>query len=369
LNKKLLLIPLAILLAISLVVIGCPGTPTTTAPPPPTKTTAPPPTTTAPPPPPEPIELTFGGLYPPSHPFSMATVEWIDKINKETDGQVTITPYWAAALYASRESATELGKGVADTGDFSGAYAATGFGFEKSARMIFWGVDDRIMARKIYNEVCAEYPELEAEFTDANIKVLAYASVPPYQLITVKKAVRKLDDFKGLILKSTGDLGKLANSLGAEGTTVGMGETYVALQKNTIDGGFVTDETLKSFLFAEVADYYTQLNIASAPAGHWGMCLDVWNKLPPNVQKVFDDNVEWFGLRIEELTFEANQPGIDLAKENGVEFITLSPLDLAFVYAAADTVIREEMAALDAQGFHGTAIYKKMRSLVEEYSD
>ena len=286
---------------------------------------------------------------------------------EETNGQLIIKPYWAAALYASGESATELGKGVADTGDFSGAYAKTGFGFEKSARMIFWGVDDRMMARKIYNEVGAAYPELEAEFTDANIKVLAYASVPPYQLVTVKKAVRTLGDFKGLILKSTGDLGKLANAVGAEGTTIGMGETYVAFQKNTIDGGFVTDETLKSFLFAEVVKYYTTLNIASAPAGHWGMCLDVYNDLPPNIQKVIDDNVEWFGLKVEELTFAANQPGIDLAKEKGVEFITLSPLDLAMVYAAADTVIREEMAALDAQGFHGTAIYKKMRSLVEEY--
>lgn len=339
--------------------------PPPTPPPTPAPTPTPPPT---PPPPPEPIKLTFGGLYPPAHPFSLATIDWIEKIKNETNGQVTIEPFWAAALYASRESATELGKGVADTGDFSGAYAATGFDFEKSARMIFWGVDDRIMARKIYNEVCAKYPELDAEFAGANIKVLAYASVPPYQLVTVNKAVRTVGDFKGLILKSTGDLGKLANAVGAEGTTVGMGETYVALQKNTIDGGFVTDETLKSFLFAEVVDYYTTLNIASAPAGHWGMCLDVWNKLPADVQKVFDDNVEWFGLRIEELTFAANQPGIDLAKENGVEFITLSAADLEKIYAAADTVIREEMAAIDAKGLNGTAIYEEIRRLIKEYS-
>jgi branched-chain amino acid transport system substrate-binding protein len=52
LNKKLLLIPLALLLVISLVAIGCPSTPTTTtAPPPPTGTTAPPPTETTKPPP------------------------------------------------------------------------------------------------------------------------------------------------------------------------------------------------------------------------------------------------------------------------------------------------------------------------------
>jgi TRAP-type C4-dicarboxylate transport system substrate-binding protein len=311
--------------------------------------------------------LTFGGLYPPDHPFSVATQEWIEKIEEETNGQVHITPYWGGALYASKESATELGKGVADIGDFSGAYAATGFDFEKSFRMIFYGVDDRVLARQVYNEVCAEYPELDAEFTNANIKVLAYASVPPYQLVTVDKAVRNVNDFQGLVLKTTGDLGNLAVALGAEGETIGMGDTYVALQKHTIDGGFVTDETLKSFLFAEVVKYYTKLNIAAAPAGHWGMCLDVWNSLPADIQKVFEDNIEWFGERIEELTYAANQPGIDLATEHGVEFITLSPEDLAIVYAACDTVIREEMAALDAKGLPGTAIYEEMRSLIEEH--
>jgi TRAP-type C4-dicarboxylate transport system substrate-binding protein len=315
------------------------------------------------------IELTYGGLYPPDHPFSLATQAWIDKIYEETDGWVQITPFWGAALYGSRDSATELGKGVADTGDFSGAYAAAGFDFEKSFRMVFYGVDDRALARKVYDEVNAKYPELKAEFTDANIKVMAYASVPPYHLITVDKAVRTVGDFSGLVLKTTGDIGKLAAALGAEGETIGMGETYVALQKHTIDGGFVTDETLASFMFAEVVKYCTRLYIASAPAGHWGMCLDVWNSLPDYIQEVFEDNILWLGLKVEELAFAKNEEGIAMANQHGVEFITLSAADLATVYAAADTVIGEEMAALDAKGLPGTAVYTDIRRLIEEYGD
>ena len=367
-NKKLLLIPLALLLVISLVAIGCPTPPETTTAPPPTKTTAPPPTTTTPPLPPEPIKLNYGGLYAPDHPFSLATVEWIDKINKETNGQVEITPFWGGALYGPRDSATELGKGVAELGDYSGAYAPEGFDFEKSARMMFYGVTDRVLARKVYDEMLAKYPELEAEHTDANIKVMAFANIPAYDLITVKKAVRTVGDFKGLMIKTTGDLGKLVAAFGAEGQTIGMGQTYVALQKNTIDGAIITPEGLKTFLFAEVGNYYTELNIASAPAGHWGMCLDTYNSLPPNVQKVFDDNVEWFGLKIEELNFGQVPAGLALGEAEGVEFINLSPIDLAFVYAAADTILREEMAAIDAKGLPGTKLYNEMRTLISMYS-
>lgn len=357
-HRNLLLTLLALLLAISLVVVGC-----TPAAPAPTTTTAP---TTAQPPK-EVFKMTFGGLYPPAHPFSLATLDWIDKMYKDTDGRVVIEPFWGAALYSSRDSAIELGKGVADTGDFSGAYAPAGFDFEKSARMVYWGLDDRDTARKVYDEVNAKYPGLEAEFTAANIKVLCYASVPPYNLATVKRPVRTLADWKGLILKTTGDLGKLAATLGAEGTTIGMGETYVALQKNTIDGGFVTDETLSSFRFAEVVKYYTKLNISSAPAGHWGMSMNTWNKLPPDIQKVFNDNMLYLGLKVEELTFAENAKGIELGKQYNVEFIEMSPADLANVYAAADKIVREEMAALDAKGIPGTKIYDDMRRLIEQY--
>lgn len=315
------------------------------------------------------INLTFGGLYPPDHPFSLATVAWIEKIELETDGWVQIEPFWAGALYGPRDSATELGRGVADIGDFSGAYAAEGFDFEKSFRMVFWGVDDRVLAREVYDELNATYPELEAEFTDANIKVLAYASVPPYHLITVDDPVRTVDDFQGLMLKTTGDLAKLAAALGAEGQTIGMSGLYVELEKNTVDGGFVTDETLASFLFAEVVDYCTRLYIASAPAGHWGMCLDTWNSLPDYIQEVFEDNIEWFGLKVEELAFAKNEEGVALANQHGVEFITLSAADLEVIYAMADAVIREEMADLDAKGLPGTEIYEEIRRLIDEASD
>lgn len=357
---KKLLIPLALLLAISLVAIGCAAEPAPTAPPTTAPTAAP---TTAPP---EPIKLTFGGLYPPTHPFSLATLDWIEKMKKDTNGRVVIEPFWGAAMYSSKDSAVELGKGVADTGDFSGAYAPAGFDFEKSFRMVYWGLDDRDLARKVYDEVNAKYPELEAEFTKANIKVLCYASVPPYNLATVKKAVRSTGDFKGLILKTTGDLGKLAATLGAEGTTIGMGETYVALQKNTIDGGFITDETLSSFKFAEVVKYYTKLDISSAPAGHWGMSMNTWNKLPPDIQKVFDDNRLYLGLKVEELAFAENTKGIALGEQLGVEFIKLSDAELQKVYDAADKIVREEMAALDAKGLPGTKVYNDMRLLIKQ---
>lgn len=314
------------------------------------------------------IKLTYAGLWPPTHPISIATKQWIDKIEKETQGKVKIRPFWAGALYKPKESAFELAKGVADIGDISGAYAPMGFEFEKSMRMVFWGVNDRQVARKIYLDVLGKFPELTQEFTKAGIKVMAYASIPPYQLLLSKKPVKTLDDFKGMTFKATGDLAKIATSLGGEGIVMPMSESYTALQKTTIDGAFAPYETMKSFRFGEVVKYAVELNVGSAPAGHWGFCLKSWNKLPADVQKVFENNVDWFGRRIEDLVFAGEAEGIDFAKENKVEFIKLPQKDLDQVYATVDKIIGEEMAKLDAKGLPGTAVYKEIRSLVEKKS-
>lgn len=314
------------------------------------------------------INLTFGGLWPPKHPITVASVEWIEKIEKESNGRVKIKPFLAGALYGPRESALELAKGVADIGDFSGAYAPMGYDFEKSMRMVFWGVNDRKLARKVYYEAMKKFPQLENEFEDAGIKVMAYASVPPYQLLMAKKKVTSAADFNGLTIKASGDLGKLATDLGGQGVVVSMGETYTALQKTTIDGAFAPFETMKSFRFAEVIDYGVQLDIAAAPAGHWGFCMKSWEKLPKDIQQVFLDNMEWFGERIEQLMYAGEDLGMEEAKKNNVEIITLPPAELQKIYTAAEKTILAQMAAVDAKGLPGTEVYKYMRSLIDQYS-
>lgn len=311
------------------------------------------------------IKLTYGGLWPPSHPMSKATKIWIDKIEKETNGRVKIQAFWAGALYKPRGSAVELAKGVADMGDFSGAYAPMGFEFEKSMRMAFWGVNDRILARKVYFNTMKKYPQLSEEFESAGIKVLAYASIPPYQLLLSKKKVGTINDIKGMTIKASGDLAKVAAGLGGEGIVMPMSESYTALQKTTIDGVFAPFETMKSFRFAEVVKYGLQLDIASAPAGHWGFNLKSWNNLPADIQKVFEDNIEWFGNKIEEMVFEVESKAIDYAKTNNVEFLKLSDTDLKKVYNIVDSTVRTQMKKLDDKGLPGTQVYEDIRNQIK----
>jgi TRAP-type C4-dicarboxylate transport system substrate-binding protein len=297
--------------------------------------------------------------------FSLADVEWMDKITEETGGQVQFETYWAGALVGMNEPVTEVSKGISDIAWVAGDYQKDGFEIEKAMRLLFYGIYDTEAQRNIYKEIWTKYPEVRDEWS--SVKVVGCGQPTPYQLISTK-AVRGTDDFSGMIIKAAGLNAKVLTELGAEGINLPMSEAYMALQKGTIHGVLTGWEGFDSFKFAEVAGYGTYLNQTGAPTPHRAMNLDVYNSLPSDIQQVFDDNVDYWTICESELAIEADEKGIAAANEEGVEFITLTPEELDKYNAAIETTIEEEMARLDAMGLPGTEINNEIRRLVKEYN-
>jgi TRAP-type C4-dicarboxylate transport system substrate-binding protein len=312
------------------------------------------------------ITLTYATAWPPAHPFSIPDIAWIEKVEKESGGRLKIKPYWAGSLMGLPAAYTELVRGVADIALFFSAFTREGFEIDKMVTYAYFGVSSLDTARRIFYETWAKYPELKKEY--AGVKVLATHSITPYHVGTVKKPIRKIEDFGGLSLKATQVHIKVLAKLGAEGIAIPMGETYLAMQKNTIGGALFPSEALSSHKFAEVVKYYTLLNMSTGPNPHRGMNWASWNKLPPDLQKVLESNIEWWGKRIDEQMAKTDEVGMQFAMKQGTEIINLPPGELSKFYNIVNSVVLEEAEKLKAKGFHNAVdIYHYTRELVEKY--
>lgn len=313
------------------------------------------------------IELRYASPYAPAHPYSVADQAWIDKIEKDSNGKVKIKPYWNGTLISSRESMTELSKGVSDIAFVTPIYEKSGVDLTKAV-LDFFAASDPAVNAKIYWELFNTFPEIAKEYD--RVKILAVNVGIPMYLMTTKKPVKSLDDLKGMRIRITGNaMMRTMKTLGAEPVGMPVVEMLESLQKGIIQGVIFAHGDYKSLKLAEVVKFETD-NFAQDRGVYVSRAMnkDTWAKLPADVQKVFDDNRDWYGDAIFNEQKKPEAEGKAMATKAGVQFVQMDEAGIRKYQETLDMENSIEAQSLDAKGFPGTKIYQETRRLVKEYN-
>jgi TRAP-type C4-dicarboxylate transport system substrate-binding protein len=310
------------------------------------------------------IKLTHASLYGSDHVLSRADKLWIEKIEKETNGRVHITAYWGGALFPLADAIDEMVLGTADIGVVSPVRARMGFEITKAAPYFFLGANQQNGAH-IAREWRAKFPELQKEYK--GLKVVAWGGGLTYQLLS-RVPIRKVEDLKGLRIGCMAAEAEVYRSLGADPQIVGAGDFYVQMQKSMLDVGCSPVQVMSAFKLYEVAKYVTLINFYNVPNGNRVMNINSYNKLPTDVRKVFDDNIEFWGNAEDSMLQNEDQAGAALAKKNGVEFITLPKAELDKFYKPWRAHGLSKAKELDAKGLPGTKMLQEAERLTQANS-
>lgn len=311
----------------------------------------------------KPIELKYATIYPPTHPFSIADQHWIAKVEKETNGKVKIVPYWAGALVSAREGYQDAVSGVADIVYASIAYEKAGFDLARGQGGFYQGVNNQETKLKIFWQLWDKYPELRKEFE--GVKVIGLFTAPNGYLMTTKP-VKSLADLKGMRIRAPLELIQPLKDLGAETLIMPMTEVYESVNKGIITGLWGSHELYKSMKFADVVKYEVNLPSVIGPIPARIVPLTVWNKLPPDVQKVFDANKEWWSMECVREVEKVDREGLELAKKSGIQFGQLSAADVKKFMDLYDVELAKAAKALDDKKVPGTRFYQDVRRLIAE---
>jgi len=242
------------------------------------------------------------------------------------------------------------------------ATSKSGFPIFRASFLFFYGADQKLGGR-VFKEMLTKFPEIEKEYT--GVKVLCWGG-STHQLIS-RKPIRKIEDMKGMRLKVVGDISAVLKELGVEGMSIANSEVYVGLQKGILDGLFTPVEALESLKLSEVAKYATLINFYRTHSGMRMMNLGKWNSLPPDIKKVFEDNIQFYGQETEAEFDRVNQHAMEYGKKLGVELIPISKEEMAKFYAPMKAYALKEAQALDAKGLPGTKILNEAQRLIQLY--
>jgi TRAP-type C4-dicarboxylate transport system substrate-binding protein len=314
----------------------------------------------------QPIELKLAYFVGDQHAMSQWLIKWSGELEKGSNGRIVVKRFPGAQMGPTPQHYDFARTGQADVAWFLHGGTPGRFPLTEIISLPFM-VGSSEIGTKTLND-----PELRAKYLDAEhkgVKVLLLLTHQPGGPHTTKKAIRTMDDFKGLRLRfASPPIRDLVQGLGA--TPVGVPPTEIAeqLQKGTIDGAFIDYGGAGiAFKLGGTIKYSTELYAYVASFGVV-MNEEFWNKLPPDLKKLVVTTMTGREKEVGQAWDALDVPGKKALTDGGAQAIRFSTEDDAKVRRIGSQVTFTKIKELEDKGLPARAVYEQMRGLAEKHS-
>jgi TRAP-type C4-dicarboxylate transport system substrate-binding protein len=311
----------------------------------------------------ETIELSYANMFPPTHIQSKLPESWCKEVEKRTNGKVKVTYYPGQTLLKGPKIWSGVIDGIADAGTSVLGYSRGVFPSMEAIDLPM-GYPNAIVATKVINDFYYEFKPKPFK----KVKVMYFHAHGP-GILHSKKPVHKLEDLKGMKVRSYGFNAKMTSALGAVPVAMSQAGVYEALQKGVADATFSPAEVLKGWKQAEVVKSTTLCYSVGYTAGFFVvMNLDKWNSLPKDVQAIIEQiNKEWVA-KYGEAWEKSDAEGLEFSRGLGNQVIELSEEESARWAEAVSPVVDEYIKAAAKKGLPGKEYVEFIRAKIREYS-
>ncbi|MBN1359664.1 MAG: TRAP transporter substrate-binding protein [Sedimentisphaerales bacterium] len=306
-------------------------------------------------------ELSYSVFFPPAHIQCQTAQAWADEIGKRTNGKVKINVHAAGTLTKAEQCYEGVVNGVSDLGMSCFAYTRGRFPLLEGLDLPL-GYPNGKVATRVATEMVRKYQPKEV----SDVHVL-YVHAHGPGILASRKPVHKLEDLASLKVRATGLSSKIVESLGATPVAMGQPDTYEALQKGVVDATFCPIETLKGWKQGEVIDYVTETSVIGYTTAMFVvMNQGVWDRLGPELQKVFTDvSNEWVDKHGQAWD-QADRDGLAFVKELQKEIITLPADEQQRWQTAVQPILNAYVTAATEKGLPGQQFLADLQAMIQQ---
>jgi TRAP-type C4-dicarboxylate transport system substrate-binding protein len=320
----------------------------------------------------KPIELIYSHTSPAVSGIARLAKQWGDRIEQRSGGRVKFVYYWAATLVPIPEQVKAIKTGTADVASVFPVSIASYMPLSYSISSLpFMGFPSMTAGTRIWWDLYEKFPAMKNEWAD--VKLLASRMMPPNQIHTTRKPVKAPSDLKGMKIATTSAVISKAIALqGGASSPIPASDIALSLSTNVVEGWinhfpvamiFGTLPSFKYHLVVGANDY------AGIDAGMDQIILnrDKWNKLPADVQKIFEEESAWYQEEAVKLDMGEVQKAMNVVKEAKHTITYLAPEELRMWAEAAAPVHQAWIADYEGKGKPARAIFEEYRRLVQQY--
>lgn len=311
------------------------------------------------------IELSFA-LHIPTKaaPYHSAFLPWAKELEKRTQGRLKIKFYPSQTLVKYKDSYDGVVNGIADIAWGQHSMTTGRFPLISVMELPFL-VPDTFTGANILNDLYRMFPEMEAEHKDVHLLHL-WVSMP-YEIHTIKKPIRTLEDIRGLKLATQPGAREATQLLGAVPVIMGTPKIYATVEKGVADGAVLAWGAYKAWKIYEVTKYHTNAHLNGLT--YWTvMNKNTWNKLPQDIQQIVTEvTYEMLPEILSRAVTNEKKVGKQLSRDRNHEIMDLTSEERARWVKLAKPIWDKWVKDMEAKGLPGQEVFAKVRRLINKH--
>lgn len=309
--------------------------------------------------------LRLSNWLPPTHLITTEILQpWARNVEKETEGRVKVQII--PALGKPEAHFDLVRKGVADVAMSVDAYTADRFKLPDAAKMPFLS-EDATSSSVAYWRIHQKYFAKHGEFD--GVKLLTLWTHGPGNLYTSTRAVKSLDDARGLKIRTTGGIGQqVAVALGLSPVFAPASQAYELLSNGVVDGVLFNAQSIPAFKIEKILKYALIVPGGMYHDTHYVvMNQKKFNSLSAKdraaIDRVSGEAFAWIAGR----AWDAGDDDANkIMRDSGFEFVSPTP---EFSRQIQDLLSRLEQEWIDRvkpMGVDGKAVMADLRAEIEK---
>jgi TRAP-type C4-dicarboxylate transport system substrate-binding protein len=300
-----------------------------------------------------PLSLTYSSWVPPTHHLTIWQANWAAEVEKATGGRVKFQslPKAPAAAPGTFDAVRD---GLVDLSFVTASYTPARHILPLMAELPGAGNTAEVNS-VAYSRIHWKYFQKVGEYK--GVKLLSVWTHGPGQMFT-KKPVSKMDDIKGLKIRTGGGIAEaVANAIGASAFVKPAPESYELLNSGVADGVFFPFESILSFKLESVIGQATVFpgGMYSSAFGFF-MNEDKWNRISKQDQAIIEKYSYEYAARSNGKSWDAaDQKGLDALKRVGVKIVQPDAAMVAEVNKRSAPIIEDWIRKASAKGVDARA--------------
>ena len=307
------------------------------------------------------IKLTAAGGHPPVFLWVKLIDEFfipeVDKRLAATGSKTRIdwTKAWGGTLIKIGSESKGIADGVADLGFVGTIFEAPKFPMQNVSYYAPFGSEDIRTVGGVINEMQKSIPAMGQAWTKNGLVYLGGTALDSYHIWT-NFPIKSVDDLKGKKITAPGPAANWIKGTGAV-AVAGNLNTYYEDIKSGVSNGVITFATgAWGAKVHEVAPYITKVNFGSQFAGGMAMNKARFDKLPPDVQKIFRDVAVEYEKRFAEAQSSTAAGLLQKMEGAGAKISELSPAERKRWADTLPPIAKTWAADLQAKGMPGDQV-------------